>query len=949
MGAVLPASTQPALPASPPPAETLRLVSAGLDHDPFSPAVADGRFDTSTLRATFAVRLTDALRATETAPPGASETQFFVEWEWTIFPAVEGPPLAVLRRLEPILPPFTTVILQDEEGIAAEHIQVESSLTWDGRDPLGSFVADGAYRYRLDARTVRIDTPGSPASAGVTAPVEVDTLTVRRNEMGLVFTWLPVATDVFGRSIPPPGYHLYRGTSGSFRPDATGHTNRIAATTSTTAVDPNATSDPRAFFYLVTAVDTQGHESGIDAVRTVPSSLPAVMGQVRLDDAPPSVALLAPDPAVLHPGSVPVSAVFQDQGSAVDPTTFTAALDGADVTASFAVAAGSASATLAALADGAHCLDVAVQDAAGNEASAQGCFTVDARPPVVSVLLTPQPNASGWNTTDVLVTLSADDGAGAGVRETRYTVDAEPEVIVGGGSAAVSVTGEGFHIIQVSASDLLGNAAPAQPVAVLIDGTPPLIAASASPAPNAAGWNNTDVSVVFSTSDLLSGLAEVSPAVEVSTEGSGQVVSGTATDLAGNTATASVTVNLDKTPPDVVLASPDEGLATNAATVPVSGSVQDANPIASVAVNGMSVPLSGSSFTTDVALGPGETPIVVTAADIAGNLATSSHTVTMDAAAPAPPVVFPARSPARSFFQVLMGTAEPGSVVEVDGGAQPASARTFDNGVFQVSVRLRLDAVNTLFLTAADAAGNRSAPTEVSIIQSRELPGPGPGEPAMVSVSAGDVQRGVAGTALADPLVVIVTDPEGSPVSGVEVTFQAVAGGGTLGGSPSAAVTTGADGRAGSALTLGPSPGRNIVLAGFEGNQNAPVEFLAEALAPRPVSETRLSGVVLDNDLRAIPGVRVSLQGTALFSVTDPEGGFLILNPPVGDGRLLEIDASGAALPGRFSNLAFEMNVLPGQENRLPRPIFLPLINEGIEVPLAPLGTDTAEVLEDRE
>ena len=40
----------------------------------------------------------------------------------------------------------------------------------------------------------------------------------------------------------------------------------------------------------------------------------------------------------------------------------------------------------------------------------------------------------------------------------------------------------------------------------------------------------------------------------VSDEGAGQVVSGTATDKAGNTATASVTLNIDKTAP-VVTAS----------------------------------------------------------------------------------------------------------------------------------------------------------------------------------------------------------------------------------------------------------------------------------------------------------------------------------------------------------------------------------------------------------
>lgn len=139
-----------------------------------------------------------------------------------------------------------------------------------------------------------------------------------------------------------------------------------------------------------------------------------------------------------------------------------------------------------------------------------------------------------------------------------------------------------------------------------------------------------------------------------------------------------------------------------------------------------------------------------------------------------------------------------------------------------------------------------------------------------------------------------------------------------------------------------------MVMANFDGNFHGAVEFMAEAFAPRPLEETRISGVVLDNDLRAIPGVRLSLVGTPLSAVTDAEGRFLILNPPVGDGQLLDVDASGATLPGKYSDLAFEIDVLPGQDNQLPRPMFLPLLNEGIEVPMAFLDERTGEVLEER-
>lgn len=81
------------------------------------------------------------------------------------------------------------------------------------------------------------------------------------------------------------------------------------------------------------------------------------------------------------------------------------------------------------------------------------------------------------------------------------------------------------------------------------DTTPPVITASAAPAPNSNGWNATNVTVSFSCSDAGSGVATCPPAVVTTTEGAGQVVSGTAVDHAGNQATASVSLNIDKTAP----------------------------------------------------------------------------------------------------------------------------------------------------------------------------------------------------------------------------------------------------------------------------------------------------------------------------------------------------------------------------------------------------------------
>lgn len=49
---------------------------------------------------------------------------------------------------------------------------------------------------------------------------------------------------------------------------------------------------------------------------------------------------------------------------------------------------------------------------------------------------------------------------------------------------------------------------------------------------------------------------------------------------------------------------------------------------------------------------------------------------------------------------------------------------------------------------------------------------PGPGEPAALSIVAGDGQRGPLGAALTDPLVVQLLDTEGLPVEGRAVVFR---------------------------------------------------------------------------------------------------------------------------------------------------------------------------------
>ena len=56
------------------------------------------------------------------------------------------------------------------------------------------------------------------------------------------------------------------------------------------------------------------------------------------------------------------------------------------------------------------------------------------------------------------------------------------------------------------------------------DNDPPIIHAAVSPAANAAGWNNSPVTVTFTCSDATSGIANCPPPQVVSNEGANQIV-----------------------------------------------------------------------------------------------------------------------------------------------------------------------------------------------------------------------------------------------------------------------------------------------------------------------------------------------------------------------------------------------------------------------------------------
>jgi hypothetical protein len=112
------------------------------------------------------------------------------------------------------------------------------------------------------------------------------------------------------------------------------------------------------------------------------------------------------------------------------------------------------------------------------------------------------------------------------------------------------------HTVSYWSEDNAGNVEARKTVTVRIDESAPTIGHTLDPAPNASGWNNTDVTVAFQCADPLSGIASCTLARLLGTEGRAQPVAGKAVDNAGNIATDTVYVSIDKAPPSIA-AVPD--------------------------------------------------------------------------------------------------------------------------------------------------------------------------------------------------------------------------------------------------------------------------------------------------------------------------------------------------------------------------------------------------------
>jgi hypothetical protein len=246
---------------------------------------------------------------------------------------------------------------------------------------------------------------------------------------------------------------------------------------------------------------------------------------------------------------------------------------------------------------------------------------IDLTLPTIAATRTPSPNSFGWNRTPVVVAFTCTDpisiwGFASGLASCSSGATF-------GEGAGQSITGQ--------AVDRAGNATSLAVGGINIDMTAPTIGASATTAGGSAyaagSWTNQAVTVHYTCVDAGSGIANCSGDQTVDALGTTANTVGTATDSAGNTASASFgPIDIDTTPPAIdfsgnagAYAVDQTILITCVATDQLAGIGTTSCP---VVASGPATNYVGSTATTS-------TTLTATATDEAGNSATASTTFTV--------------------------------------------------------------------------------------------------------------------------------------------------------------------------------------------------------------------------------------------------------------------------------------------------------------------------------
>ncbi|PBV82966.1 Ig-like domain repeat protein [Pseudomonas aeruginosa] len=480
----------------------------------------------------------------------------------------------------------------------------------------------------------------------------------------------------------------------------------------------------------------------------------------------------------------------------------------------------------------------------------------------------PQVNASNGSvlsgTAEAGVTIVITDGNGNPIGQT--SADANGNWSFTPGSQLPDGT-----VVNVVARDAAGNSSPA--TSITVDGVAPNapvvepsngseLSGTAEPGSSVTLTDGNGNPIGQTTADA-NGNWSFTPSTPLP---DGTVVNVVARDAAGNSSPpASVTV--DAVAPATPTVDPSNGTTLSGTAEPgatVTLTDGNGNPIGQVIADG-----SGNwTFTPSTPLANG-TVVNATATDPSGN-ASSPASVTVDAVAPATPVVNPSNG------TTLSGTAEPGATVTLtDGNGNPIGQVTADgSGNWSFTPTTPLPNGTVVNATATDASGNTSAGSSVTVDSVA------PATP-VINPSNGTTLSGTAEPGSS----VTLTDGNGNPIG--QVTAD---GSGNWSFTPSTPL---ADGTVVNATATDPA-----------GNTSGQGSTTVDGVAPTTPTVNLSNGSSLSGT--AEPGSTVILtdgNGNPIAEVTADGSGNWTYTPstPIANGTVVNVvaqDAAGNSSPG---------------------------------------------------
>ncbi|WP_121353151.1 Ig-like domain-containing protein [Pseudomonas aeruginosa] len=474
----------------------------------------------------------------------------------------------------------------------------------------------------------------------------------------------------------------------------------------------------------------------------------------------------------------------------------------------------------------------------------------------------PQVNASNGSTlsgtAEAGVTIVITDGNGNPIGQT--TADANGNWTFAPASQLPDGT-----VVNVVARDAAGNSSPA--TSITVDGVAPSapvvepsngseLSGTAEPGSSVTLTDGNGNPIGQTTADA-SGNWTFTPSTPLP---DGTVVNVVARDAAGNSSPpASVTV--DAVAPATPIVDPSNGTTLSGTAEPGSSVTLtdgNGNPIGQVTADG-----SGNwTFTPTTPL-PNGTVVNATATDPSGN-ASSPASVTVDAVAPATPVVNPSNG------TTLSGTAEPGATVTLtDGNGNPIGQVTADgSGNWTFTPTTPLANGTVVNATATDASGNTSPGSSTTVDSVA------PATP-VVNPSNGTTLSGTAEPGSS----VTLTDGSGNPIG--QVTAD---GSGNWSFTPSTPL---ANGTVVNATATDPA-----------GNTSGQGSTTVDAIAPATPTVNLSDGTTLSGT--AEPGSSVTLtdgNGNPIGQVTADGSGNWTYTPstPLANGTVVNVVAQDAA------------------------------------------------------